>query len=59
MLSQSRADAILDALDEIYDELFENGYTNACNQLILLQDAIVMTAERAANNTNPFEKEMK
>lgn len=54
MLSQSRIDALLDVLDEVYGELLENGYYELARKTTVLQQEITAEAERVANNRNPF-----
>jgi hypothetical protein len=54
MLTQSRADAILDVLDEVYNELVENKMVEQAKQVFMLQESITAQLERDANNCNPF-----
>jgi hypothetical protein len=54
MMTQSRADAILDVLDEVYNELVENKMVEQAKQVFMLQESITAQLERDANNCNPF-----
>lgn len=53
-ISQERADAILDQLSELSDELFAAGYNSLGNDLLGVVDQLEHVLEEDALNINPF-----